>query len=310
MVDRTAETDGTASGPLASILNKLRNLFRPQGESLRENIEEIIEEHLEDATDFTPIERQMLMNIMNVGALRVDDVMVPRAAIVAVEVGTPLVDLVQTINDAAHSRLPIYRETLDEPIGMVHIKDLVRLWFDADTSARAGFLLADIRRDVLFAPPSMRVIDLLLKMRVTRTHMALVIDEYGGTDGLVTIEDLVEEIVGEIRDEHDQEGPLLVQRSDGSFEADALVEVAELEDATNLHLVSDDKEEYADTLGGLVSSLIGRVPQRGEVITHPAGIEFEIIDADARAIRHLRVYPAASRVPKRKPETVPRAPDE
>lgn len=291
MADQTAHNGRSNGGgsALTSITAKVRNLFRPRGDSLRESIEEVIGEHLTDSADFTPVERQMLMNIMTVGALRVDDVMVPRADVVAVDINTPLADLVHTFNEAAHSRLPIYRNTLDEPIGMVHIKDLVRLWFDADPASRSAFSLSEIRRDVLFAPPSMPVVDLLLKMRVTRTHMALVIDEYGGTDGLVTIEDLVEEIVGEIRDEHDPEGPMLVERPDGSFDADARVEVEELEQATGFGLVPDDKEEYADTLGGLVSSLIGRVPQRGELIAHPSGIEFEVVDADARAIKQLRV---------------------
>ncbi len=268
---------------------KLLSRFRPRQESLRETIEDAIEEHLAHTPDFTPLERLMLENIMSVGRLRVDDVMVPRADIVAVELGISLSDLVKVFNEASHSRLPIYRETLDEPTGMVHIKDLMRRWFDADAQSRAGFSAGAIRRDVLFVPPSMRVVDLLLKMRVTRIHMALVIDEYGGTDGLVTIEDLVEEVVGEIRDEHDAEGPRLAPRADGGYDADARVEVSELEKLTGLALVPDDLIEYADTLGGLVSALLGRVPQRGELIAHPAGLEFEVVEADARSVKRLRV---------------------
>ena len=272
------------------LIGKVRARFRPRVESLRESIEEAIEEHLEHAPDFTPVERQMLANIMALGRLRVDDVMVPRADIIAVEIGATLPDLVSAFNEASHSRLPVYRETLDEPIGMVHIKDMMRVSFDADAAARAEFSLSSIRRNVLFVPHSMRVVDLLLKMRVTRIHMALVIDEYGGTDGLVTIEDLVEEVVGELRDEHDAEPPRLTPRPDGGFDADARVEVSDLEKLVGLDLVPADLQDYADTLGGLVSALIGRVPQRGELITHPAGIEFEVVEADARSVKRLRVH--------------------
>lgn len=269
--------------------SKLLARFRPRNESLRESIEEMIGEHLAQTPDFTPVERLMLENIMSVGRLRIDDVMVPRADIVAVELDVPLRDLVQIFNESSHSRLPVFRETLDDPVGMAHIKDLVRLWFDADAQAREKFSLSAIRRDILFVPPSMRVVDLLLKMRLTRIHMALVIDEYGGTDGLVTIEDLVEEVVGEIRDEHDEEGPRLAPRADGGFDADARVEVSELEKLTGLALVPPDLQDYADTLGGLVSALLGRVPVRGELVAHPAGLEFEVIEADPRSVKRLRV---------------------
>lgn len=283
------QQNGTANGR-RNLLEKLRTLFRPRNESLRQSIEVVIEEHLEDSTDFTPAERQMLLNVIAVGDRRVEDVMVPRADIIAVEIGTGIEELVATFNQAAHSRLPIYRDTLDEPVGMVHIKDLVRRWFNVDENAQRKFSLAAIRRDVLFVPPSMPVVDLLLKMRDTRTHMALVIDEYGGTDGLLTIEDLVEEIVGEIRDEHDEEGPMLTQVSDTVYEADARVEVPELEAAIGRSLIPESKEDYADTLGGLVSALLGHLPQRGELAIHPSGVEFEVLDADPRTVKRLRVY--------------------
>ena len=283
------QQNGTANGR-RNLLEKLRTLFRPRNESLRQSIEVVIEEHLEDSTDFTPAERQMLLNVIAVGDRRVEDVMVPRADIIAVEIGTGIEELVATFNQAAHSRLPIYRDTLDEPVGMVHIKDLVRRWFNVDENAQRKFSLAAIRRDVLFVPPSMPVVDLLLKMRDTRTHMALVIDEYGGTDGLLTIEDIVEEIVGEIRDEHDEEGPMLTQVSDTVYEADARVEVPELEAAIGRSLIPESKEDYADTLGGLVSALLGHLPQRGELAIHPSGVEFEVLDADPRTVKRLRVY--------------------
>ena len=279
-----------AAGAQRSLIEKFRALFRPRNESLRQSIEVVIEEHLEDSADFTPAERQMLLNVIAVGDRRVEDVMVPRADIIAVEIGTNLEELVATFNQAAHSRLPIYRHTLDEPVGMVHIKDLVRRWFNVEAHAQQKFSLAAIQRDVLFVPPSMPVVDLLLKMRDTRTHMALVIDEYGGTDGLLTIEDLVEEIVGEIRDEHDEEGPMLTQVSDTLYEADARVEVLDLEAATGRSLTPESKEDYAETLGGLVSALLGHLPQRGELAVHPNGVEFEVLDADPRTVKRLRVY--------------------
>ncbi|HCO90136.1 MAG TPA: magnesium/cobalt efflux protein, partial [Alphaproteobacteria bacterium] len=172
------QQNGAANGQ-RNLLEKLRTLFRPRNESLRQSIEVVIEEHLEDSTDFTPAERQMLLNVIAVGDRRVEDVMVPRADIIAVEIGTSLEELVATFNQAAHSRLPIYRDTLDEPVGMVHIKDLVRRWFNVEEDAQRKFSLAAIQRDILFVPPSMPVVDLLLKMRDTRAHMALVIDEYG-----------------------------------------------------------------------------------------------------------------------------------
>ena len=283
------QQNGAANGQ-RNLLEKLRTLFRPRNESLRQSIEVVIEEHLEDSTDFTPAERQMLLNVIAVGDRRVEDVMVPRADIIAVEIGTSLEELVATFNQAAHSRLPIYRDTLDEPVGMVHIKDLVRRWFNVDEDAQRKFSLAAIQRDILFVPPSMPVVDLLLKMRDTRAHMALVIDEYGGTDGLLTIEDLVEEIVGEIRDEHDEEGPMLTQVNETVYEADARVEVPELEAATGRSLTAESMEDYADTLGGLVSALLGHLPQRGELAVHPNGVEFEVLDADPRTVKRLRVY--------------------
>ncbi|HAD25122.1 MAG TPA: magnesium/cobalt efflux protein [Alphaproteobacteria bacterium] len=283
------QQNGAANGQ-RNLLEKLRTLFRPRNESLRQSIEVVIEEHLEDSTDFTPAERQMLLNVIAVGDRRVEDVMVPRADIIAVEIGTSLEELVATFNQAAHSRLPIYRDTLDEPVGMVHIKDLVRRWFNVEEDAQRKFSLAAIQRDILFVPPSMPVVDLLLKMRDTRAHMALVIDEYGGTDGLLTIEDLVEEIVGEIRDEHDEEGPMLTQVNETVYEADARVEVPELEAATGRSLTAESMEDYADTLGGLVSALLGHLPQRGELAIHPSGVEFEVLDADPRTVKRLRVY--------------------
>ena len=303
----------------AKFRNWLMTLFGMGGNgdnSLRDSLEEVIEEHDDTRRSLTEEERHMLVNILSFGELRVEDVMVPRADVVAVEEGATLEELFELYNQSSHSRMPIYRETLDDPIGMVHIKDVMACLAvpraeaskddgspaagddgeGAAVSSRNGFSLRDIRRNVLFVPPSMPALDLLLKMQATHIHMALVIDEYGGTDGLVSIEDLVEEIVGDIEDEHDIEtGPTLTKRPDGTIDADARCEVEELEEMLGLKLTDEDDENDVDTLGGLVFSLVGRVPLRGELISHPAGIEFEVKDADPRRIKKLRIHLASRR---------------
>ena len=233
--------------------------------------------------------------------LRVSDVMTPRADIVGLEISMPLAEVVRIYVEVEHSRMPIYRETLDDPVGVVHIKDLLKLIAPGDVNLESAPtlpwrepVLHRLRRDVLYVPASMRCADLLLKMRVARTHMALVIDEFGGTDGLVTLEDLIEAVVGEIDDEHDEEEePAIVSRPGGLFEADARVPLEELEALLGVTLSPEDLEEEIDTAGGLVATLAGRVPQRGEVIVHPDGYEFEVIDADPRRIRRLRIRPPA-----------------
>ncbi|MEN2980213.1 MULTISPECIES: hemolysin family protein [Tistrella] len=230
-----------------------------------------------------PAERQLVTNVLKLGDLTVEDVMVPRADIIAVEIGTPLDELLRQIAEAGHSRLPVYRATLDELVGMVHIKDVV-----ARLGERTPIEAAGIVREVLFVAPSMRVLDLLNRMRTTRIHLAIVVDEYGGTDGLVTIEDLVEQIVGDIEDEHDdQPQSRLVEIEDGVFEADARLDVEELEARLDRVLVDDDED--VDTLGGLVFALTGRVPAAGETVEHPAGLVFEILDADPRRIKRMRI---------------------
>lgn len=265
--------------------------------TLRESLEEALEDHGETDRTLTSEERHMLGNILSFGELRVDDVMVPRADIVAVEEGATLSELLRLYNGANHSRMPIYRETLDDPVGMMHIKDVVEYLTppaeEIEGEPRLSnrkFALKDVRRDVLFVPPSMPALDLLQKMQATRIHLALVIDEYGGTDGLVSIEDLVEEIVGDIEDEHDaHEGPALATRPDGMIDADARAPIEELEEMLGLKLVDEESEDDIDTLGGLVFSLVDRVPVRGELIKHPAGLEFEVRDADPRRIKKLRI---------------------
>lgn len=238
---------------------------------------------------------ELLINVQAFDRLRVADVMVPRADIIAVEIDTPLGELTRLFAEAAHSRLPIYRETLDDPVGVVHIKDVVGHLApgedgrqDPDWAARR--ILPSIRRPLLFAPPSMRATDLLLRMQSRRMHLALVVDEYGGTDGLVTLEDLLEPIVGDIEDEHDEEdAPAVRARGPGLWEAEARATITAFEAASGRSLATLGEEEDVDTLGGLVFALAGRVPERGEVVPHPAGLEFEVLDADPRRIKRLRV---------------------
>jgi len=281
-------TDANGSSTVGRWTAGLLARIRGQGPSLRESLEDVIEEHGEDRGDLSSEERLMLLNIVSLRELKISDVMVPRADIVAIDIAMPFDDMVQVFRQATHSRLPLFRETLDDVVGMVHIKDVVGALAaeSDDTTPR----IADIKRRVLFVPPSMEVIDLLLNMRINRIHMALVIDEYGGTDGLVTIEDLIEQIVGEIEDEHDeQSGPLIRTRQSGGLDVDARALIAELESLVKVDLLPDDIDEEVDTVGGLVFALAGRVPVRGEVIVHESGIEFEVVEADARRLKRLRV---------------------
>ncbi len=281
------------------ILRKLRK--RNRGEEIRDVIEELIEERpeLRDAPPDMPAlgdeERDFLANILSLRAKTVADVMVPRADIIGLPIDTPLEDTVKLIQHEAHSRYPVYRESLDDVIGMVHIKDVLAYW-----GSGRRFHLRDVLRRVSFVAPTMPVSDMLLDMRRQRVHMALVVDEFGGTDGLLTIEDLVEEIVGEIEDEHDTEQMAgLVARPDGSFDATGRTPIAAFEEMVG-PLLDEEERGEVDTLGGLIFSLAGRIPERGEVIRHPSGCEFEIVDVDARRIRRLRVQlpkPAGTAAP-------------
>ena len=211
--------------------------------------------------------------------------MVPRVDIVALDVEQPFPELVKLLIEHGHSRMPVYRETLDDVIGFIHVKDVL-----APVADRRPGKLAPMLRKVLVVAPSLPVLDLLVQMRQARTHIAVVVDEFGGIDGLVTIEDLIEEIVGEIEDEHDvAEAPTLIERPDGSIIADARLPIEALEEHYGTSLRHNDDQEDVDTLGGLVFTLAGRVPSRGEIIAHPDGIEFEVLDADPRRVKRLRV---------------------
>ncbi len=261
----------------------------------------------------------MLKNVLSFHRIRVEDVMVPRADIVAVAADTNLGELLSLFRTAGHSRLPVYGETLDDPKGMVHIRDFLDfIAMRADGGAVAGsgheaplpslgqidlsmaLSSANILRPVLFVPRSMPAIDLLVRMQATRTHMALVIDEYGGTDGLVSIEDLVEMVVGDIEDEHDEDSTLtIVPAADGTYIADARASLDEVKEVLGLDLTEEEGAEDIDTIGGFIVTLAGRVPSRSEVIEGPSGLEFEVLDADPRRVKRLRVHrrtPASTEV--------------
>ena len=282
-----AATDLRRPGGIRRWLKGLRN-GRNGGSTLRETLEELIEQHEEREDPIDPRERQLIERILTVGEVTAEDAMVPRADIVAVESSTPLDEVVLLMARETHSRVPVYRDSLDEVIGMVHVKDVLAAHVEPAARKKT---LPEIARPVLFVAPSMRVLDLLLQMRLSRTHMALVVDEYGGVDGLVTIEDAVEQIVGEIEDEHDETArPMMEQRADGTVVADARLPLDEFEARVGPIRTEEERDDDIDTLGGLVFSLSGRVPMRGEVVVHePSGVEFEVIDADPRRIRRLRL---------------------
>ena len=271
-------------GLLRAILRRLRR--REKNEAVREAIEELIEETPESDTPISEDQRVLLANILKLRDKTVRDVMVPRADIIAIAADTPLDEVVRLIQAEAHSRYPVYRESLDDVIGMIHIKDVLAYW---GTSKK--FNLRDILRRVVFVAPTLPVLDMLLDMRRSRTHMALVVDEFGGTDGLLTIEDLVEEIVGEIEDEHDvAQTPTVARRNDGTIDVNGRTSVELLEQEIG-NVLSEDERREIDTVGGLIFSLLGRIPERGEVVRHPSGVEFEVLDVDPRRIRRLRVRP-------------------
>jgi CBS domain containing-hemolysin-like protein len=256
--------------------------------TLREEIEDAIDEAEDSrpvAGDLSPAERQMLRNLLHFGEQTAGDICVTRGDIIAVPSEISFDDLVRAFADAGHSRLPVYGESLDEVTGMVHIKDV----FMASVDPSRERSLSALIREPLFVPESMGVIELLARMRSQRVHLAIVVDEFGGTEGLVTIEDVVEEIVGEIEDEHDEaERGMLTMLDDGLWEADARVELEELAQTVDGRLSSEDDE--VDTLGGLVFLLAGHIPVKGECVTHPSGWKLEAVDSDPRRIIRVRLH--------------------
>jgi CBS domain containing-hemolysin-like protein len=271
-------------------------LRRREAESVRDRMEELIEETRGEeradgngaaaaAAEIDAQERALLSNVLKLRGKTAYDVMVPRADIMAMPEEFTLDQAIRLIQRDGHSRYPIYRGQLDDVVGMVHIKDVI-----GSVGRDTPFELGKILRKPIFVVPSVPVLDLLLQMRQTRTHMALVVDEYGGIDGLVTIEDLVETIVGEISDEHDEPGPpQMVERQDGTIDLDARMPVEAFEASFGPVLTEEERGADIDTVGGLVFTLAGRVPARGELVSHASGLEFRVLEADPRRIRRLRV---------------------
>jgi CBS domain containing-hemolysin-like protein len=310
----------------------LRTIFGWRAGSTRANLRDTLETATADDTGFTPDESRMLRNILGLRERRMQDVMVPRADIVAVQQDISLGELMRLFESAAHSRLVVYNDTLDDPIGMVHIRDLIA-FMTARASAPpakaakrkkplpAGLDLKSINlalplssamivREVLFVPPSMRVIDLLARMQATRTQLALVIDEYGGTDGLVSIEDIVEQIVGEISDEHDDDVmPEVTKQVDGSFLADARAPLEHVVAMIGSDFNIGDAAKEIDTLGGYLTSRAGRVPVRGELVAGPGLYEIEVVEADPRRVKRVRIYKLKERRERtRRPDALTNTP--
>jgi CBS domain containing-hemolysin-like protein len=300
--------DPDSSSDFASRLwRSLRLLITGQDHepSLRESLEEAIDEHDDIGAardDLSAVERAMLKNMLHFGEREAGDIGVPRSDMVVFDVAEGFPALVELFREAGHSRVPVFRGDRDHIIGMAHIKDVYALiaetFDDAVSSKRFENLpIEPLLRPVLFVPGSMRIIDLLARMRAGRTHMAMIVDEYGGTDGLVTIEDLVEEIVGDIEDEHDEaEAALLQAINDRLWEADARLPLEDLEEELGQSFADDEIGDEVDTLGGMVFMLAGRVPAMGETVEHPTGWRFEVIDGDPRMVKRLRLHPPADRV--------------
>lgn len=265
--------------------SKLWAVFSPKRGTLKESLEEMIEEHDASGQDIAPEERALLQNVLDFSELRVWDIMIPQADIVYVKEDADLKEFQEILANKAHTRIPVCKETIDEITGFVHVKDLM-----AYLLKDRPFKVKDVLRDVLFIPPSMKLNDLLVHMRLSRVHIAIVIDEFGGTKGLVTMENLMEEIVGEIHDEHDdeEENVVLKEISATALEVSARMKVRDLEERFELRLQDDESEDF-DTVGGMIFSIIGRIPVTGEVVTHPAGLECEVVEADPRRVKRVIV---------------------
>ena len=310
--ERAEKSVKEASG--GGLFERLRGLLGLETGSVRDDIEDALED-AQVGTDFTAQERAILKNVLALHDVRVADIMVPRADVIAIAADTPLSEVLSVFRTAGHSRLPVYGETLDDPQGMIHIRDFVdflasepRFGLAPDetvggqrprlSGVEIGMSMtlsaAAILRPVLYAPPSMPALDLLLKMQASRTHMALVIDEYGGTDGLVSIEDVVEAIVGDIEDEHDEaERPKVAQGPDGAFFIEARASLDEVSEAVGFDFSALAEAEDVDTIGGLVTAHVGRVPGRGEIVSGLGEFEFEVLDADPRRVKRLKIHPRA-----------------
>jgi CBS domain containing-hemolysin-like protein len=311
------------------LIRAIRSLFGWKPGSVRDDLQVVLDASTPDDVGFSAIERTMLRNILGLHERRIADVMIHRADIVAVKRDIPLGELMSLFESAAHSRLVVYNETLDDPEGIVHIRDLLVFMtararapiagkatrkkpFPAGLDLRAVDLAlpladANIIRKLLFVPPSMRAIDLLAQMQASRIHLALVVDEYGGTDGLVSIEDIVEQIVGEIDDEHDSdEPPAIVRQADNSFIADARASLDDVRSVIGEDFVTGEAGEEVETLGGYLVTHVGRLPVRGEVISGPGNFEIEVLDADPRRVKRLRIATRKERPAARTPREIRR----
>ncbi|MCO4316902.1 hemolysin family protein [Phyllobacterium sp. 21LDTY02-6] len=314
-----AEGQSTPRAPIPEKRSLLSTIFpflrNRAGNTLREDIDAALAEEHHDDSAFSPEERAMLHNILRLRELRVEDVMIPRADIEAVEISTSLGDLLEMFEKSGHSRMPVFAETLDDPRGMVHIRDVVnhitkvsrpkaarRTARSAKTTAGAKLdfsnvdltkSVADLNlmRPVLFVPPSMLANELMARMQAQRIQIALVIDEYGGTDGLVSLEDVVEMVVGDIEDEHDDDEVMITAEADGSFIADARAELEEIAEAIGPAFIVGEHGEDVDTVGGLIFSILGRIPVRGETVQAVPGYEFHVLEVDPRRIRKVRIAP-------------------
>lgn len=262
------------------------NIFQTFKSKNKRDLHNILEDSDDKVRSFTQEEENMLQNVIGFGTSRVEDCMVPRADIIGVDKDAKIKDVLKLFSDSNHSRIPVYRETLDDPIGMLHMKDLISVFTDDNFNE---IKLENFLREILFVPPSMKSRDLLVRMQTSRIHMALVIDEYGGTDGLVTIEDLIEEIIGEIEDELFEEDLDRIKIFENHIDTYARTSIEEINNLIGKSLFTEDIDEEINTIGGLVFVLAGRVPQRGELIKHPLGFEIEITDADSRKIKKVRL---------------------
>ncbi|MCX7358518.1 MAG: CBS domain-containing protein [Alphaproteobacteria bacterium] len=301
MVETTNDATDPPSRRRAGLLQRWTRIFARGKLGSAEAVEEALREREENGGQMEMAHKDLILRAAHFDQLKVADVMRARAEIVAIEASATLGEAARVFSESQHSRLPIYGETLDDPQGFIHVRDvLAQLAPNEQGVALAQFedtSLARIKREILFVPQSMTLARLFLRMQSSRIHLALVVDEYGGTDGLVSMEDLVEQIVGAIDDEHDVDAALVVERANGAFEADGRASISELEEKLGKSLAIPDHEDEFDTAAGLAVALAARLPQRGEILPHPAGFDVEIVDADPRRVKRIRIKPASEAQP-------------
>jgi CBS domain containing-hemolysin-like protein len=297
----TSNDPADTSRRRAGLLQKWARIFSRTKLGSAEAVEEALREREQNGGHIELAHKDLILRAAHFDRLKVADVMRPRAEIVAIEASATLGEAARAFSDSQHSRLPIYGETLDDPQGFIHVRDVLALLApNEEGAASANYSdrsLPRIRREILFVPQSMTLARLFLRMQSSRIHLALVVDEYGGTDGLVSMEDLVEQIVGAIDDEHDVDSAFVIERAGGAFEADGRAPIAELEAKLGASLALPDHEDEFDTAAGLASALAARLPQRGEILRHPAGFDVEIVDADPRRVKRVRIKPAGETNP-------------